>query len=394
MKFVVESSKLMQFLRGASKVVPQKNNTTIPILANILFEIKANELTVTAADTNIRLSTKIELVSSDLDASFTVQADIISSLIKELADQPITFIIDTDSYEINLIYSNGDYKFMGESAEAYPLSYELQSDSKSLNIDAEAFVKGIKSCKFAASTDERRPIMTSVCVDFGPEDDSNPKELPFDGVVFVATDSKILIKYSDTNVKKSGIYGKYCLSTQCCSIITDHILAKEKGEVKVSFDANYIKVETSTTEFVATLIDGKYPNYNTVIPKFNPFEVSVNKQAIQSAARRVSIFSANSGVSKLLVFYFKDSKINITANSLELSAAAEETISASINDDSMDLKIGFDYNTLTKILDNTNSEEIKITLADQTRGALIIPYNIGEGLESTALIMPMKILGE
>lgn len=144
------------------------------------------------------------------------------------------------------------------------------------------------------------------------------------------------------------------------------------------------------TIFYSRLLEGKYPNYNAVIPKENPFSVVVDKAMLQGACRRVSICSNSSN--NLLVFHLKDNKIEISANNIEQSASAQESIDCSISDSSMDLKLGFDYSTFSKILDNTPSNEIKITLADQTRAVLILPNEISEGLDLCALIMPLRVL--
>lgn len=384
MKFTVESSKLMQFLRAASKIIQQKNSNSVPILSNIMFEVNDNVVKLTASGTSSRIESVLELANSDSNGSFTISEQLLSQSIKELPDQPIVFDIDLQNYDIVLTYNNGFYKFKGESSEAYPLAYKLTDDIKSFSISTDALSKGIKSCKFAASIDEKRPIMTGVCLDFDPE---------VKGLVYVATDGRILIRYTDNNIDKNGIVGRYCISSSTCSILTDFVLSKEKGDVNISFDENFIKVEIGTTVLFSRLLDGKYPNYNSVIPKQQPFEVVINKLELQGACKRVSVCSDNNANS-LLVFFFKDDSIRITANNLELSTSAEETVMCSINDSSMDLKIGFDFNTLSKILDNTPTNEITFTLADQSRGGLIIPDKLGDGIESCALIMPIRILTE
>lgn len=381
MKFTVESSKLMQFLKAASKVIQQKNNTAIPILSNVLFEINGSLASLTAADITSRMESHIELVNSDMDGAFTVSEQILSNSIRELPDQPITFDVDMDTFEISLTYNNGFFRFKGEGAEAYPSPYNMSPDAKEFSLPTEALSKGIKGCKYAASTDDKRPIMTGVCIDFDPD---------VDGVVYVATDGKILVRYIDGNTNPSGVDGKYCVSSSTCSIITDFVLPKGKDMADICVDDNYIRVKVDGTTFYSRLLDGKYPNYNPVIPKENPFEVLVDKAMLQGACRRVSICSNSSN--NLLVFHIKDDKIEISANNLEQSASAQESVLCSISDKSMDLKLGFDYSTFSKILDNTPSNEIKITLADQTRAVLVLPNEKTEGLDLCALIMPLRVM--
>lgn len=381
MRFTVESSKLMQFLKAASKVIQQKNNTAIPILSNVLFEISGSIAKLTAADITSRIESHIELVNSDMDGSFTVSEQILSNSIRELPDQPITFEVDMENFDISLVYNNGFFRFKGEGAEAYPASYNMSSETKEFSLPSEALSKGIKGCKYAASTDDKRPIMTGVCIDFDPD---------VDGVVYVATDGKILVRYTDTNTNPSDVDGKYCISSSTCSIITDFVLSKGKGDAKICVDDNYIKVKVEDTTFYSRLLDGKYPNYNAVIPKENPFVVVVDKAMLQGACRRVSICSNSSN--NLLVFHIKDDKIEISANNLEQSASAEESVPCSISDESLDLNLGFDYSTFSKILDNIPSNEIKITIADQTRAVLVLPNEQTGGLDICALIMPLRVM--
>lgn len=383
MKFTIESSKLLQFIKAASKIVPQKNNSSIPILGNILFNIKGNVVHLTVSDSTLRLESDIELVNSSEDAEFTISEQILSQSLKDIPDQPISIEIDLISFDVVLTYSNGFYKFKGESSVAYPSAFNISSDIYSISIPTENLYRCIRSCKFATSIDEKRPIMTGVCLDF---------DKYIDGLVSVASDGRILVKYIDSTINKSNIEGKFCIPSATCNIITDYILSKEKGNVNLCIDENFLKIETANTTLFSRLLDGKYPNYNSVIPTQNPYEVLINKADFQGACRRVSVCSSVGN--NLLVFHFKDNKVKITANNIEMSTSAEEIVTCAINDDTMDLKIGFDFNTLSKVLDNTHSSEIKFSLADQSRGGLIIPTEHPQGISSVLLIMPIRILSE
>ena len=381
MRFTVTSNDLLQQLLTVAKVISSKSIAAIPVLENILFELKGNTLTLTAADQSNRLTSTLEVQNQDGDGSFTVRNSIIIDALKELPDQPIEVEIDTKAHQATVTYSNGHYSFLTSSADVYPEGLELESnDVRSVELPAQSLLKGLERTVFAASDDDRRPIMTGVFLDFFE-----------DKLVFVASDGRILVRYTDNNIKSEST-ASFCLPARVCLLLTRGLLAKETSPVRVSFDERNVRFEMKSGALTARLLEGKYPNYNSVIPPQSPHNITVDKDQLFFASKRVSLFSNKA--SSLVIFEFADGNIHITGQDLELSIAAEETIPCSGQEPDTRVRIGFDFNFLQRLLQSISSDQILFSLSDQTRAGVITPLQNEDGIEVCTLIIPMKLIGE
>lgn len=378
MKFSVTSGLLMQHLQSVAKVINPKSTNIVPVLANILFELKGNSLTLTASDLNNRLTSVLEVNNEGGDGSFIVSERIIIDSLKELPDQPITITVDDTSYKSVLQYNNGSYDFLSANADSFPASTNLSAEISTLELSAEGLLAGLNATKFAAGTDDRRPIMTGVHLD-----------IYTDKIVYVASDGRILVRYTDTRVQSPEAM-KLCLTASACKLLTT-LLPKESGMVRLHFDAKHLRVEMGGFVLTARLLDGNYPAYNSVIPASSPFHATIGREALLYAAKRISLFANKA--SKLVLLDLTSEQIHLKANDIDFSTAAEETIPCQ-SDDIDRLRIGFDFELLKSLLESLESEQILLGLADQTRAGIITPVTMPEGVEILCLIIPIKLMGD
>ena len=378
MKFTVTSNDLLLQLQAVAKVINQKSVAAVPVLENILFELQGNILTLTAADQSNRLTCALEVNNLGEDGSFAVRSNIILDAIKELSDQPIEIDVDSEGGKATITYSNGHYSFLSTSADIYPQGIELD-EARTIVMPAQSLLKGLERTLYAASDDDTRPIMTGVYLDFYPEK-----------LITVASDGRILVRYTDSNIK-CGETASFCLPARIAQLLTRGILAKEAGEVTISFDGRNASFSMPSGSLTARLLEG-FPNYNSVIPTSSVHNIIVDKDQLFFASKRVSLFSNRA--SSLVILDFADDSIRITGQDLDLSIAAEETISCSGQQAGTRLRIGFDFSYLQRLLQNVASEQIQFSLNDQTRAGVITPITSDEGIDITALIIPMKLLGE
>lgn len=380
MKFSVTSSTLVQHLQSVAKAINSKSVTVVPVLSNILFELEGNTLTLTAADLNNRLSSRLEVQNiGGVDGCFMVSDRMIVDSLKELPDQPITLEVDAESYKSRLVYQNGFYDFVASSADSYPASIDMGENARSVELTTESMLAALNATKFAAGTDERRPIMTGVLMDFQA-----------DKLVYVASDGRILVRYTDKRITGNEAF-KLCIPASVCKLLTATLLAKETGHIKLRFDEKHIQVEMGGSALTARLLEGTYPAYNSVIPPSSPYHLTVGREALMYAAKRVSLFANKA--SKLVLLDIEPDKINIKANDLDFSIAAEEAIACQ-SDDIERLRIGFDYDLLKSLLEGMDSEQVMFSLADQTRAGIITPVTVEEGVEILSLIIPIKLIGD
>ena len=166
-----------------------------------------------------------------------------------------------------------------------------------------------------------------------------------------------------------------------------NILPKEQGEVTIAFDERNAVFELGNYHMICRLIEGRYPNYNSVIPKDNPFKVTVDRASLIGALRRVAIFSSQA--SSLVKLNIKPGSINISAQDIDFSTSAEESLPCQYSDSEM--SIGFKSTFLIDILSNISSAEVILELADPSRAGLIVPVEQEEGEKLLTLLMPMML---
>lgn len=381
MRFITSSGELFQNLQTVAKVINPKSVSVVPVLGNILFEIEGNVLTLTAADMSIRISSKMEIQNQGGDGSFIVPDKILLDSFKELPDQPVEFNLDEESYKVTVTYQKGYFSLLASSSEIYPIATDLETtDNIYLELEARGMLEALNSTQHLVSSDEKRPILTGVLLD-----------IYTDQLVYVATDSKKLVRYIDKRVRSSK-EASACLPNRVCTLLSRTLLAKENGNVHIRFDDKQFFIQGENFQLSTRLLEGKYPNYNVVIPKESPYHITVEKHDLLYAVKRVSIFSNRA--SKLILFDIHPEYIRIAANDLELSVDAEEQVPSQSNDPNVGLHIGFDSDVLQTILQCIQSEQVTFQVADQTRTAVVTGVQINEHLDVCCLISPLKLVGE
>ncbi len=168
MKFIVSSSALFNRLQTIGRVINSKN--TIHILDCFLFEIKNNILTITASDSETTLITTLELIESEADARFCINAKTIQDSMKEIAEQPLSFDINPENMDITANYMNGRFNIVGQNADEYPDMQISQEDMNVLVMPAPMVLNGINRCLFATADDELRPVMNGIYFDVTTEE--------------------------------------------------------------------------------------------------------------------------------------------------------------------------------------------------------------------------------
>lgn len=372
MRFDVSSTALLSHLQAISKVIASKNS--LPILDNFLFDLQGNTLTITASDAETRLVTSVEVMNVEGEGLFAVSAKILLDPLKELPEQPLTFDINDENLEIFIHFQNGKYNFIGQKGDTYPQQKPLNEDAATISIDAQMLLTGISRSFFATADDELRPVMNGIYFDIHTDD-----------LTFVASDGHKLVRFRNLAIK-SPERAAFILPKKPANLLKN-ILVKECEEVKIKFDDNNAYFSCTNFEMSCRLIEGRYPNYNSVIPKENPFKVMIDRVAFLTALKRVSVFS--NAASSLVKLHLTEGQIVVSAQDIDFSTSAEETIPCQYN--SPELNIGFKATYLIEILSNINSTEVVLELADPSRAGLIVPAENDENEDLLMLLMPMML---
>ncbi len=372
MNFTVSSSLLSSRLQTISRVINSKN--TIPVLDCILFELEGNKLTLTASDPDNTLNTSIEVVDCSEDFSFAISAKILIDSLKEISEQPLRFEVKKDTLETTIYYQNGKYGLVGQNADEYPGAAVLGEGTVSISVPTKVLSSGISCSLFATADDEVRPVMCGVYFDFTPE-----------SITLVASDGHKLVRcrdYSVTGAEKSA----FILPKKPATLLKNLLGKEELEEVVVEFDGRFATFDMGEYKLVCRLFDGRYPNYNSVIPQNNPHKLTVDRAALISTLRRVAIFSSQASLIKL---HLEENKVVISAQDTDFSTSAEESMACSYEGASMN--IGFRASFLIDILHNIPGQDVVIELADPSRAGVIVPAEQVGKQELLMLLMPMML---
>ena len=372
MKFNVSSSKLFSQLQAVSRVIANKN--ALPILDDVLFDLEGNELLLTASDGETTIRTSVEVEGAEGTGKVASAAKLLLETLKEFSEQPLTFTIDEQNYAVNMVSQNGTYSFVGVNGNEYPEMPAVDGNAQSLAIPAHALQSAIEKTIFCTADDDLRPVMNGIYFDIAPE-----------CVTMVATDAHRLVRYMNKSVA-AGIAANFILPKKPASLLKN-VLAKEDGDVKVTFGTKNARFEFGNTTIVCRQIEGRFPNYNAVIPQSNQNIVTVDRQTIINACKRVAVF-ANNGTAQLRLALSENS-IKISAQDIDFSTSAEETIGCDYNGTPM--AIGFKAPFLIDLLGSIASSEVQLKLADPARAGLILPVENEENEDVLMLLMPMLL---
>ncbi len=372
MNFTVSSSLLSSRLQTISRVINSKN--TIPVLDCVLFELEGNKLTLTASDPDNTLNTSIDVVDCSEDFSFAISAKILIDSLKEISEQPIRFDVKKETLETTIYYQNGKYSLVGQNADEYPGAAVLGEGAVAITVPTKVLSSGISCSLFATADDEVRPVMCGIYFDFTPE-----------SITMVASDGHKLVRcrdYSVTGAEKSA----FILPKKPATLLKNLLGKEEQEEVAVEFDGRFAIFDMGDYKLVSRLFDGRYPNYNSVIPQNNPHKLTVDRSALISTLRRVAIFSSQVSLIKL---HLEENKVVISAQDTDFSTSAEESIVCSYEGAAMN--IGFRASFLIDILNNTPGQDVVIELADPSRAGVIVPAEQVGKQELLMLLMPMML---
>ena len=309
MKFIVSSAALYSHLQAVSRVINSKN--ALPILDCFLFQLENGVLSVTVSDSETTMETSIDVIECVTEGKIAIAAKTLLDALKEIPEQPLTFSVDSSTLEVTVTYQNGQYSLMGQNADEYPQSVALNNESVKFTMSVDTLLAGINRTVYATADDELRPVMNGVYFDITTED-----------ITMVASDGHKLVRCQVLDAKGND-RAAFILPKKPANLLKN-ILPKEQGEVEISFDERNAIFALGNYHMICRLIEGRYPNYNSVIPKDNPFKVTVDRVSFIGALRRVAIFSSQA--SSLVKLRLKDSSMNISAQDIDFSTSAEENL--------------------------------------------------------------------
>ena len=370
MKFIVSSASLLKELQKLGGII--NNTNTLPILDNFLFEVNKNNLIITASDLETTFSSIIN-VESELDSMVALPARLLLDTLKTFPEQPLTFL-KTEKNTVEIIANNGKYAVAYVGGEEFPKAPQV-IDSKTIQIKSNTLHTAINSTLFASGNDDLRPVMSGVFFQFSSE-----------ALTFVATDAHKLVKYSRTDIKAEET-AEFIMPKKPLQLLKV-ILQGSEEDVSIEYNDTNAQFRFGDSSLTCRLIDGKYPNYEAVIPKENPNQMQINRVNFLNSVKRVSIFSNKTTYQIRL--NIAGTALQISAEDFDYSNSAEERIDCEYQGE--DIKIGFNSRFLIEMLNGLDCNNVKLSMSLPNRAGLLTPLdNTEEGESITMLVMPVML---
>lgn len=370
MKFIVSSTYLLKQLQVLGGVI--NNSNTLPILDNFLFELNNTELIISASDLETTMSAKLE-VESDNEGSIAVPARLLLDTLKTFPEQPLTFVVE-DNNTVEISSNHGKYALAYADGNEFPKAVTLEN-ANSTTLTGDILATAISKTIFAAGNDDLRPVMSGVFFQFSTE-----------GLTFVATDAHKLVKYSREDVSANQVT-EFIMPKKPLNLLKG-ILAASDDDVTIEYNDSNAKFTFENTELICRLIDGKYPNYEAVIPKENPNKLTIDRTQFLNSVKRVSIFSNKT--THQIRLKIAGAELNISAEDIDYSNKAEERLTCDYQGD--DMQIGFNSRFLTEMLNNLTSDEVQLEMSLPNRAGILTPVDgLDGGEQVTMLVMPVML---
>jgi DNA polymerase-3 subunit beta len=374
MNFVISSSELFAHLQSIKQVISSKNS--LPILDNFLFNVDGKNLKVTASDLESTLITGLELSNVEGEGVIAIEAKRLLDILKEFAEQPLTFNINTETFNVDVLSQNGKFSLIGQDGNDFPkLPTFKKAKGSEITLKADLVLNGINKTLFATADDELRPVMNGVFIEISAEE-----------MRFVASDAHKLVRYKRFDVK-TDVASSFILPKKPASLLKN-LLIKGTNDIVLEFDDKNAFFTIGTNKLICRLVDGNYPAYNSVIPVDNPNKLTVDRVELINSLKRVSVFSNQA--TNLVRLQITGNQLTISAQDIDFAISAVERISCNFEGDTME--IGFKSVFLMEILLNISANEVRFELSDPTRAGIILPSEVdNKDEEVLMLLMPMML---
>ena len=369
MKFNVSSGELLSCLQMASGAIG--SNPVLPVLEDFLFHIDNNELTITASNLEISISTKIE-VAADKDGMVAIPARILLDTLKALPEQPVTIEVDDESLSVEITSAYGKYRLSGDSWEDFP-SLPPEENTDHITIASDLIQSSISKTLFATSHDELRLAMNGVFT-----------QIDFNDITFVATDAHKLVKHTISGLS-SDVTASFILPKKAMSQLK--AIMEPNQEVRVSYNQTNAFFKFGESTLICRLIDAKYPDYNAVIPDANPNRMTLSRKEFLNSLKRIAIY-ANKTTNQVAL-NITDGSLTISAQDLDFSNEATEQLSCQYDGEAM--TIGFNARFLIEMLTVLDAKDVVMELSTPNRAGILVPAENEDNESLLMLVMPVMM---
>jgi DNA polymerase III subunit beta len=369
MKFTITREQFQEGLQAVAGSIPTK--TTLPVLSNILVEATHDGVRLSGTDLDIAVSTTVP-AQVDQEGSITVPARKLAEIVRELPNASIRLTASGEQ-RITIECGRSKFKLLGLPKDEFPAFPAVKFDG-GWKATAGNLQKLISHVAFAASTEESRPILNGVLWELRP-----------DRMRMVATNGHRLARMDVPTATAGGAQADLIVPPKALEQIRKLFAADD--EIEVARSENHLGFRSPTTQIFTRLIEGPYPNYEQVIPRENDKVMTVDKVAISSALRRMSIVASDQTHRIRMAFANGSCKLSVQTPDL---GEAQEEVTVTYEGDA--LEIGFNAAYMLEVMKYIPTDEVRMTFKAPERAATCEPVGWDDPASFLALVMPLRLV--
>lgn len=381
MKFTFPIAEMVRTLNVLGKVI--QKSCPMPIVQNVLItkpEPKEEVYLMTAGSAESMMTIKVNITMVDGTAfkPICIPHGQFLQVLSALPEQPITVEVDDTTREVKVLYDGGEFVFAGFGTDEYPVLKSSHTNLVTVSVPTDILLPCVSNALLASAKKSLlRPVLSSVYLDI--------KE---DGITFVGTDGHNLFRYA----WEHGV--PFITEGEAAGVVVPNIFVSallsafdKVSEVKISFDGYCCTVSADTITFIFSTSEQRYPNYSSVIPKEQPYHITLDRDRLKQSLRRVSMMASE--VNNLVKLTKQADGLLLEAVDRDFARSANELVPLGEDSNIPDgFTIGMKSSSLMNMLSPIASTNVVIKLIDASH-ALVLTEEGNSALIS--MVMPMVV---
>lgn len=375
MKFIISKTALEMAVKNICRVINPKN--ALPILADILCMVdeERKTITMTGSDSEAWLTYQVQLQECEGGGPFCIGADLLRDALAELTEQPLTILATTESdNRFTLQHESGTTVLPLELSDEYPTPRHIDSTVNEWTLESGMLKRVLKRSMFAIDNNPLHPAMNGVYFDM------------CEGVLnVVASNGHVLIRNAE---EVDNLPDSFIMTKKAANLLPT--LMDGDDEVVMAFDDRAVRVEQGLMSFTFLMVEGKYPNYMSVIPQDAPYSLTADRQALLKALRNVAHFTNDS--SRLVkLTMLSNQTMELRGEDFDFSTEATDRIAIDYPA-GRDMTLGVKADSIIDELSRIIEPRVTMHFTDPSRAVTFTPIDpLYQGEEITMLLMPMLV---
>jgi len=367
-QFSLPRDTLLKPLQLVGGVVEKRQ--TLPVLSNVLLEIEGKQLSLTGTDLEVEILGRVELTEPSTEGAITVPARKLLDIVKSLPDDSLISLVQNED---RVVVTSGRSRFTLSTLPAsdFP-NVEEDENTLTFNMPQKTLKKLVDATSFAMAQQDVRYYLNGMLL-----------ELSDNRVRTVATDGHRLAMSSQA-VDQLGVAERRQVIVPRKGILElNRLMSDTEESVEISLGANHLRARTAAFTFSSKLVDGKFPDYERVVPRGGDKEIVGDRQALRSIFGRAAILSNEK---------YRGVRLLLSENNLQVKANNPEQEEAEVNQEidyqGAELEVGFNVTYLLDVMNVTDGDQVKLVLSDANSSALLSDFDDDS---SVYVVMPMRL---